>query len=849
MKLFKLVCSVFSIFLFLSCTDEYQSDEEQYDPDVINCSVHVIEKENTRGIPIISADDANFKSIGLMGYYTEQLYADTQNPTSSFFPNKQITKNSSDKWTLDKTYYWPQTGYISFFAYAPYANATNGITITNTQTGAPKLSYTVPQEVAQQPDLMISTPKMDLFKEVVDLGFSHALACVSFDVSGPNVPIEYIGVKGIYTSGTLSMDMLNKEPKWSGLTDFATSLYKVGLVQNPVASDPSTTIMATDGYLMMLPQALGTDAAIVVKFEGIDEKTIPFANLNNKEWLAGYKYNYSLKEGVYDFVVTPGTVSCPYSGSDLTFNFTSTYKKANNQVEDMGWTASILTTSSNETYWTDLFTNLGDASGTDKTKTVAINPSTFTIASSNTIDANLKSATVYDRANIHDLSNSNGTITTANTYVANAAGWFKIPCSVMGNAIKGGSDAITPNNTECINTPGTPFVDYKGNSITTVNNLKLNITNPTVEVLWSDVPGLVTQVQLSADKQYIEFYIAPQCIRQGNAVIAIKDGNTIAWSWQIWVTDWQIGTKEQVVGSGNPNLMPYAVGRCSAANYTYLERTVTIRFVQNVSGKTQDVTITQLPAVVSYGENAPYYQWGRKDPMVGTNGENSGEKPIFGNTPFVMSTSITPVAINMGILNPNVFYQSTEGSKNWMTPINATLWGYFTRTYTQDVKTIYDPCPIGYMVMTEPVLMPFVSLQYNFVTTPIMGCEFSSAGNGDYNLFFASYGARTADGGVIFNASQSGGTSDISMEGYKPRTSAGRASATNIKMGSYWSNLNFYWGNPDLFLDLLFPSAGGTERPYYQANNTASALSVCGVDEQAASTLSRASINGKSKWK
>ncbi len=210
----KLNPGIYLVLLFiscLSCNDE-NIGEKVSNAINIKCDVNILQQEFVRGIPIESATDTAFNSIGIMGYQTDVLFENAPQPKSSFFANTKVSKNAGNKWMFDHLYYWPQTGYISFFAYSPYADQNNGIEITAEQVGPPSLSYTLPQTVEDQPDLMIATPKMNLFKTDVELNFSHALACISFVASGPNVPIEYIGIKGIYTTGELSLNMQHNKP-------------------------------------------------------------------------------------------------------------------------------------------------------------------------------------------------------------------------------------------------------------------------------------------------------------------------------------------------------------------------------------------------------------------------------------------------------------------------------------------------------------------------------------------------------------------------------------------------------------------------------------------------------------
>lgn len=797
----------FSIFI-TSCTDNIEDENGKKNSSPIQCSVRVLEKETTRGIPIFNANDTALQTIGLFGYHTEKLFDPTINPAPTFFDNALISKVNGNKWSFGKNYYWPQTGYISFFAYSPMATAHNGLVVEPNQSGYPQLTYTLPTDVVNQPDLMIATPQMNLFKTEVNLELSHALSCISFDVSGENVPIEYIGVKGVYTTGQLSLNLVDKLPDWTSLSNLSNTLYKVGLKKDAQATNPADTVMATNGYLMMIPQKLNENAAIVIKFQGIDEKTIYFKNINTSEWKAGYKYNYMLKEGIYNFTVTPNTYTCPYSGGDLHLDFTSTYTSADNKVVDLGWTVDMVDATPNNNYWKDLFSHLASDDGTLKSKSISILPSQFTTTSP--IDLNLQKADSVKYNDIKDLSFNGSTYNTSNTYVVNSSGWFKIPCTVMGNGIKNGTEITTANNDTCYNKSAPYFVNYLGQSITSTNDLLLNTLGATVEVLWSDAPNLISNVHLSDNNQYIEFYVNPNSIRQGNTVLAIKQGNQIMWSWQIWVTDWILNTNSQVLGQGNPNLMPFSVGRCSAALYQYAERSVTLRFTQKNSGLVQEVTITQQPQNMQYGENAVYYQWGRKDPVVATDGLSANNKATFGNHPFVLSANTNPVTINQGILNPNIFYQTTGKPGNWDISNNIYLWGCMSGSYTLNVKTIYDPCPQGYQMMTLDVVFQFLSMPYKFVTDPIVGCQFSANNNNDYNIFLASNGSRFSDSSII---------------------------GLNItpRMGNYWSNRNFYWStdavNQQMFLNLIFPSSGSNVI-YYQSNSGASALNVCGLQVQ-----------------
>lgn len=85
------------------------------------------------------------------------------------------------------------------------------------------------------------------------------------------------------------------------------------------------------------------------------------------------------------------------------------------------------------------------------------------------------------------------------------------------------------------------------------------------------------------------------------------------------------------------------------------------------------------------------FQWGRKDPFVSTNDEESS---TFASTfpPFV-STSIDKDdetgTVKYTVANPTVFIKSTN-DEGWQYSTNKKLWA--------SSKTMYDPCPAGWKV-------------------------------------------------------------------------------------------------------------------------------------------------------
>lgn len=735
-----LVCLI--LFIQYSCRDEFMKDSPSSGSDRISCKVNIPTSFMTRGTPINSASDTLFTDIGILGYHTTGSFNETPDAESSFFPNLMVSKTNSGQWKFSQTYFWPQTGYLSFFAYAPYASATNGINLSNNQNNNPTLSYTVPHQVAEQPDLMIAAPQKDKFKEEIQLNFSHALACIGFDVSGENVPIDSIGIQGVATTGTLMLDMSGNTPVWENLSGVSDQFYKVGLISNPVATNPSDNLMATNGYLMMIPQVLDDNAGIVVKFKGMDPKVIPLNTAGTTEWKAGSKYMYSLKEGVYELTVTANPYSVPYTGGNYSLNITSTYTKDNGVVEYPGWTAKIINNQTGSTVWLDGMTELTDQKGgIDIQKILSVGLAPFKPTSP--IDQYLQTQDVIDSTNMSDLSLTGGYYASANSYIVNAPGWYKLPCWVMGNGMfssVSSQKSTASLNADCFPTTSPLFVDYQGDSIRSATDLILETAGASATLLWMDAPELVTKVSMTEDNNYIQFYVSPETIRQGNAVIAIKNSaGTIMWSWQIWINEWSIPIENY---TGVAYFLGNSLGVCYPGEYNYVNRSLTIQFLQDSSNIATEITLTQDTMSIKAYLNASFYQWGRKDPMPGSDGI-AGEKPCYGPTQY--TTASGPVSIENAIQHPNIFYTS---SGSWCSQDNSRMWGEPTTSYP---KMLYDPSPAVLTMPSSTILKTLEPTQW-FPTYPGYGFKYNSQST----VIFMLFGYRAGESGKLTNITDAG---------------------------------------------------------------------------------------------
>ena len=383
----------------------------------------------------------------------------------------------------------------------------------------------------------------------------------------------------------------------------------------------------------------------------------------------------------------------------------------------------------------------------------------------------------------YNLSNKNGGMNvenTANCYIVGAPGWYCFPL-VYGNAITEGQ----PNGAA-----------YASPNI--VNHLNKNITNPyikdnegvnldednvSVEIIWKDNQNIVKKVEHGGSLRYdgtlfngkggIKFYIDQGNITECNFVVALIDKNAgedefvrfirdywpykyfkewgaedslsgstkAVWSWHIWVTRFgfeEFGRDIPVFNHEGKkfDVMPVNLGWCSGGREFryYKPRKCVITFT--VGEREIEREIVQYPHLLLPRGNHPYYQWGRKDPFVGTNqlwhNKHRWSTVVYpfgsefdfsdtssaSNPPFLYYNAPkedkydnvhnekrknTKDCLDALIKNPDKWHNCKHGTTT--TDPYASSLNYFTMNESpkdlwlyNGYKTVYDPCPSGYEV-------------------------------------------------------------------------------------------------------------------------------------------------------
>lgn len=252
----------------------------------------------TRGTQISETNKTDMETFAL------SAYTDATG-TPDFMYNETVTLNKDEgRWYPTGTYYWPGKKQLSFYAWFP--SAADGMTLTgNTDVGAPVITYTVPDDVKKQQDVMSAAaigkdnPTADGFA-TTDLTFNHALSAVKF-VAGddlPNCVVKSIKLDGVRYKGTYTLGT----DAWT-LTD-DTQAFTLRLNKVVAGNGGAITEDGKGETLFMMPQTLSDDTKIeVVLNDGTADFTVG-ASIGGTKWEMGKTYTYHISNNFVSLVTT-----------------------------------------------------------------------------------------------------------------------------------------------------------------------------------------------------------------------------------------------------------------------------------------------------------------------------------------------------------------------------------------------------------------------------------------------------------------------------------------------------------------------------------------------------------------
>ncbi len=227
---------------------------------------------------------------------------------------------------------------------------------------------------------------------------------------------------------------------------------------------------------------------------------------------------------------------------------------------------------------------------------------------------------------------------TANCYIVPAAGYYSFDATTIGN----GQNGIIP---------GARF--HTGSA---------SICPASAKILMND--GVISDITFDGGRIYFRAGSA-----EGNAQVAVYDAaGNVLWSWHIWRTD---APADFTCTDSDSN------------TWTFMDR-----------------NLGATGALASDGEAAYglYYQWGRKDPFKAETVAKGLYKNPEKNLDYAVRHPRRPFEPIVAGLVTDAYDWGTAHKDS----SNHYLWGNpdyaFCHSLSELSKTIYDPCPAGYMV-------------------------------------------------------------------------------------------------------------------------------------------------------
>lgn len=189
----------------------------------------------------------------------------------------------------------------------------------------------------------------------------------------------------------------------------------------------------------------------------------------------------------------------------------------------------------------------------------------------------------------------------------------------------------------------------------------------TVKVLWETFGSyetitrrdLIEDITFERNGRYILFK-TNNTFKDGNALIAAYgDKEEITWSWHIWFTEQE------------PREVQY----------------------KNDSGIMMDRNLGALSSTPDFRANGLLYQWGRKDPFIGSSSKSESTPALnTGTWPIPVISDYSRGTIDYSIAHPTTFICSNSNG-DWDYDLTPDRW-----TSSENEKSKYDPCPAGWRV-------------------------------------------------------------------------------------------------------------------------------------------------------
>lgn len=317
------------------------------------------------------------------------------------------------------------------------------------------------------------------------------------------------------------------------------------------------------------------------------------------------------------------------------------------------------------------------------------------------------------------------------------------------------------SNSYIVNKPNTLYkfkATVMGNGKATAGITPQSIDPKKAIILWETGTvknAIIKEVELTTDG-YVKFTTGETM--DGNAVIAVTDGvpvenqldqGTVLWSWHIWATDYAPEMDQTVTSFAGKEftMMNVNLGEWSNKSTSY-----------------------------SSGFWGLKYQWGRKDPFISFTSYGTAPDGVTHYSDYPWETgSITSMvasdeeSIRYAVQYPCLFILGSYNTDNdWYGTAagaegrNNDLWG---NADGAAVKTIYDPCPVGYKVAPQEAFTGFSKIDPSTsVSVTSNNMNVSGSFNGGWNfitsggntIFFPAAGMLNATRATVSNVNYNG---------------------------------------------------------------------------------------------
>ena len=732
----------------------------------------VKQEPGTRANIITTQNLSDFSSTGVRGTAASAI-------NTGWF-EEQKTKKDGTLYT-PISWSWLQP-YGRFYAVYPESkNNSNGITFTKPNgTAAPSIVFTVNKDVRKQVDLMTACSGNVQYATRfqaprTDLKFRHALTAIrfavgqnlSFDKTIKDITLKNVLLKSKYT---LSNNFDGAGAAWDysenterGNVKLSDVNYKTNENANSIVRDISRysnsnitdpTKLEDNYTFYMIPQDLDNKVTAEVEFTDGSKITIPLKG----SWKAGTTRTYKLSQKNSSWVYTLNQISpsaVAYDKTQATYQIESYRQAPDGTKQDVAWKVIGYSVDNGTTWTTTKPSWLKSLSKEQSNGGTAAEQLTATLGT-DIVDllaqrnTELKEATpLGNSSTYYNLSNATGAAAvqnTANCYVISAPGYYMIPL-VYGNAIK---NSQTNSSAYISSAPATPLAFENAAKKTDVilhhfvDHISKPITNPWIEktnggaynginaaeVTWSDENNLVELANSpiyhdASGNAFVKFEVKKDNLKSGNAVISVKKGDTILWSWHLWFAPKNALEKIKVTNFQNKvyeftnETLGWKPTEWTGTSYS-TPRTVKVKVEQTLANNGVKqyavVTITQNPGLTKKNGTTTFYQWGRKDALPGTDATLPQGNIIKGDNQIHMNNKIQKpntffityfdrggkILQNDGLIVYNYFYNLWSMNNNHRGDKDAA-------NDIEVVKTIYDPCPVGFNVPTNGAFSGFTT--------------------------------------------------------------------------------------------------------------------------------------------